>query len=1029
LGGDIFIQSGAIVTIDGGSLSGGAVGSGSGATDGAAYGTGIFLQGDQNLTLAPATDQTVTVADTIADQSGSGGTGNNAGSGSLVIDGSGTVDLSGANTFVGGTTLEGGTLLLSAAHAAGSGAIVFQNDPTLAFAIANVPTNTIDGFSPGDTIDITDLTTTATHATLDTSDNELSIPYTSGGGGTLTLQLDPGGDYTNDVFDLAAATTPSTGTVLTLQATCFCRGTLILTDRGDIAVENLRIGDTVITYFGDLRPIRWIGRRGYSGVFATGKSGILPVRIARNALDDGVPQRDLLVSPQHAMLLDGLLIPAVALLNGRSIVQVETVDLLEYYHVELDSHDVILAEGAPSESFVDDASRTMFENAAEYLILYPDTLLKPVRYCAPRVEDGDAIESLRHRLTARADSAPPSVAHMDRMDIAESLIAHGYLDSASRTKVRGWAWSPDHPDASLVLDVLDNGEVIARVLANRYRADLRAAGIGGGRHGFELTIPNGLSPLTRHVITVRVSNCGTMLENGKATIEPVTRFDDGLAIVVADALAALNGPVEQDRVLSFLAAQMDRLLQHRANTEAQRHARHAHLLFRRRWGPDAAEADPSIFSNPGLRALFIDEEVPVVDRDAGSQAVMSHMLAFRKLGYQVSFVAAQQFSEDGTPAGTGDGIAALERDAITCCRLPAYASVEEVLRRQAGCFDLIYLHRLSNAMKYLALARQYCPHARVLYSVADLHHLRLERQARIEERSDLLAESHRVRLMECMVALSADAVLTHSVYEAMLLRKVVPGANVHVVPWVIHCDQIMADDNQWDDQQQNGVAFIANYAHEPNVDAAHFLAGTIMPLVWQRDPTITCLLVGSRMPETIHRLARPGPSMALLALGHLPDLCPLFDRIRLTVAPLRYGAGIKGKVLASFAAGVPCVMSAIAAEGIGLPPILSACVSNSPAEIAGLIVQLHADAAARRAAGRAGQALIETGFSASRVVTKLKAAIDSLNCSAMLAEGPTKRAVAEQISIGSTTIVPGPHDARKYVTCQSLTQRRAHQNL
>jgi hypothetical protein len=822
----------------------------------------------------------------------------------------------------------------------------------------------------------------------------LSIPYTSGGGGTLTLQLDPNGNYSNDDFSLAAALSPLTGTVLTLQATCFRRGTLILTDRGEIAVEDLHIGDYVVTYFGDVRPIRWIGQRVYSRAFAAGKCGILPVRIAQSALEDGVPKRDLHVSPQHAMLLDGMLIPAIALLNGRSIIQAETVDCLEYYHIELDSHDVILAEGAPSESFVDDDSRSMFDNAREYHMLYPDALPEPACYCAPRAEDGDAIEGLRLRLAARADSTQAPFARPDGVDTVGPLVPCGYLDAASRTQVSGWAWIPGHPDEPLALEVLDNGEVIARVLANRYRADLKAASIGDGRHGFELLIPRGLPALMRHVITIRIADGGAMLENVSATIEPTTQFDDGLAHAVADALAALDGLLEQDRALSFLAGQMDQLLQHRADTEAQRYARHAHRLFRRRWGPNADAADPSFLSDPGLRALVIDEEVPAVDRDAGSQAIRSHMLALRKLGYRVSFVAAQQFSEGRALDENSDGIAALERDAITCCRLPAYASVEEVLRRQATCFDLIYLHRLSNATKYLALARQYSPRARVLYSVADLHHLRLERQARIEERSDLLAESSRVRLIECMAALSADAVLTHSVHEAILLGQIVPGANVHVVPWVVDSDMTITDDSQWDDQRRNGVAFIANYAHEPNVDAAHFLAETLMPLVWQRDPNISCFLVGSRMPETIRRLARPGPLRAILTLGHLPALDPLFDRVRLTVAPLRYGAGVKGKVLASFAAGVPCAMSAIAAEGIELPSALSACVGASPVDLAGLIVRLHTDAAARREAGRAGLALVKTSFSASCVVKSLKTAIDSQNPPVQLAAAPTKHAVA-----------------------------------
>ena len=128
-GGDIFVQQGGSLTIEGGSLSGGSVTGGAGAGNaggnGSAYGSGIFIQGDQSITFAPPADQTMTINDVIADQSGSGGTGTTAGAGALIVNGPGTVVLDATNTFTGGITLEQGTLELAAAGAAGSGPITF----------------------------------------------------------------------------------------------------------------------------------------------------------------------------------------------------------------------------------------------------------------------------------------------------------------------------------------------------------------------------------------------------------------------------------------------------------------------------------------------------------------------------------------------------------------------------------------------------------------------------------------------------------------------------------------------------------------------------------------------------------------------------------------------------------------------------------------------------------------------------------------------------------------------------------------
>jgi autotransporter-associated beta strand protein len=161
---------------------------------GSAYGTGIFLQGNQTQTLAPGSGQTLTISDAIADQSGNGGTGH----GSLVIDGAGTVDLTAANTFTGGVTIDSGRLVLGGTAAAGGGTITFGggDPPILAFTIANAPTNTIDGFPGGGTIDITNLTFNAgTSAASIVGGHTLSI---TNGTTTVTLTL-ASGDYSADL--------------------------------------------------------------------------------------------------------------------------------------------------------------------------------------------------------------------------------------------------------------------------------------------------------------------------------------------------------------------------------------------------------------------------------------------------------------------------------------------------------------------------------------------------------------------------------------------------------------------------------------------------------------------------------------------------------------------------------------------------------------------------------------------------------------------------------------------------------------
>ena len=151
---------------------------------------------------------------------------------------------------------------------------------------------------------------------------------------------------------------------------CFMAGTRVATPDGEANVENLNTGDLVLTADGRTVPVRWIGRQTVTPFFAGELS--LPVRIKTGALGENVPSRDLLVSHDHALLVDDVLVQAGALINGTSIVREPDVpSTFVYYHVEVDDHSLILAENVPAETFVDNVDRARFDNWHEYEALYP----------------------------------------------------------------------------------------------------------------------------------------------------------------------------------------------------------------------------------------------------------------------------------------------------------------------------------------------------------------------------------------------------------------------------------------------------------------------------------------------------------------------------------------------------------------------------------------------------------------------------------------------------------------------------------
>jgi hypothetical protein len=298
---------------------------------------------------------------------------------------------------------------------------------------------------------------------------------------------------------------------------CYLAGTMILTDRGEIAVEDLVIGDRLITASGTARPLKWIGTRSYAGGFI-GRHA-MPVCIKRGALADGIPHRDLYVSPRHALFIDGALFPAGLLENGNSIATVTNFDVIRYFHLELDSHDAILADGAPAESFVDDDSRNIFQNVADFRALYPAAKSVPARYCAPRIEDGYRLEDMIQRLAARG--------HVLQQDGSTQALGRlvGALDRLTPSLIVGWARDDDAPDRAVMLSILDNGVVIDEILADQHRPDVQAAGFGHGSYGFSVAIPGQLSSLSDHVISVRRKADGAELFGSPMTLPALSMAD------------------------------------------------------------------------------------------------------------------------------------------------------------------------------------------------------------------------------------------------------------------------------------------------------------------------------------------------------------------------------------------------------------------------------------------------------------------------------------------------------------------------
>jgi glycosyltransferase involved in cell wall biosynthesis len=253
----------------------------------------------------------------------------------------------------------------------------------------------------------------------------------------------------------------------------------------------------------------------------------------------------------------------------------------------------------------------------------------------------------------------------------------------------------------------------------------------------------------------------------------------------------------------------------------------------------------------------------------------------------------------------------------------------------------------------------------------------------VEARPELARRAAALRRQELLAVQQVDAVITHSPVEAAQLAREVPGTQVQVVPWAVRPGPAP---RPW--AQRQGIVLVANFAHEPNADGLLWFAREVMPLVWSNAPNVTLTVAGAGLASGIVRTLT---DRRLKLLGHVSDLRPLLASVRLAVAPLRYGAGIKGKVLEAWAAGLPCAMTPVAAEGLPLDAVLAGSVAPDVQGLAQLILALHIDPAHNGALSRAGRAALRRHFSQKQVNAGLAMALTPPIASVHVSAGAAER--------------------------------------
>ena len=378
--------------------------------------------------------------------------------------------------------------------------------------------------------------------------------------------------------------------------------------------------------------------------------------------------------------------------------------------------------------------------------------------------------------------------------------------------------------------------------------------------------------------------------------------------------------------------------------------------------------------------LVIDDRVPEHDKHAGGLTMHQYIRLMRDLDFKVVFLPDDGLTPEPYASQLRQlGVEVLNQDVDT----------GKWLRTNGRYLQCALIARPEVAPKYIPLIRRWS-RARILYYPHDLHYLREQRRFAVTGDPSALRESQRLLQIERNVFGDVDGVLSPSAAEALSIKDLVPTAEVTVLPpYYWGPDDFRPPIGNL--AARSDVLFVGGFAHLPNVDAASHLARDIMPIVWQEVPDARLILVGSDPPPHIRSLA----NHRVKVTGHVPDLRPLYERARVTVSPIRYGAGVKGKVISSVVEGVPVVTTAIGNEGIDLADNVEAMIADDVPGLATSVVKLFQDNDLAQALAENAQAAISRHFSRAAARRALLQSLRLRICPVCGTRAPTIEPLAE----------------------------------
>ena len=362
------------------------------------------------------------------------------------------------------------------------------------------------------------------------------------------------------------------------------------------------------------------------------------------------------------------------------------------------------------------------------------------------------------------------------------------------------------------------------------------------------------------------------------------------------------------------------------------------------------------------RILIIDEELPKPDQDSGSITAYYYMKILRDLGYEVTFLPKNLELQ-------GKYAAPLQQLGVLVLFYPYVRSIEDYLDREGDSYDLFMLSRINSGAEYLKKLKRDYPGTPVIFDTVDLHHLRLRRQFEHSGDVEVARRAYEEKQKELNAVQTSDLTLLVSEFEKQYLTREIGPFPVEIIPLIYEEIEEVAPFKERAD-----FAFVGGFRHTPNLDAVDYLVNQIWPEYLKRGGTGKLYIIGSHMPAEIKEIDQEG----VISVGFVEDLESFLSGVKATLAPLRYGAGVKGKVGNSLRQGVPVVASQIAAEGMGLKYDEEILVSDIVPEFVEHMLKVETDEAVWNALSTSGREAANRKFGYQAAKKKLSRIVKTL---------------------------------------------------